>query len=180
MFKKEAGKFQLFASGVIVSIDKNIFIFSAGHVFDDPNIEIWTTGKENEFVRIGGEIISNDVLNRNKDKIDLCLIKLNEDTLRFLLDSYIPIEKNELGVNHHVKELPIYYTLGYPVTRTKNITRHQYIQISAFEYITIGANKTEYDDADCNQYENIVFKYDKIIPIIMTLCNLALDQIYLE
>ncbi|NNE16245.1 MAG: hypothetical protein HKN51_14770 [Saprospiraceae bacterium] len=149
-------------SGVFVEIDSEKFLFTAAHVTDDMEDDIYVGIGENEVLKLGGELTRNEAPgNRDDDKIDIAIMKLSDETIEKLGDQYDFIKQDELGINHEFKELPMYQSVGFPATKSKFNKFKNELKSRPFLYTTMPAKSELYEKLGCQTYSNIIVHYDK-------------------
>lgn len=161
IFSEENQEFKPCASGVFIELEEKWFLFTAAHVFDNENEILWVRMGSKKFIKLQGNITVNEVINRKNDNIDLGIMELYSQTINYLKESFIPITKNELGINSEIKLLPDYLVFGYPVTKSKVNSFKNTIKISPFVYNTIPAVEDIYSKLQYDKAQNILLKYDK-------------------
>lgn len=149
-------------SGVFIEINNLKFLITAAHVVDDKEDEIYVGVDTHELVKLGGELTKNIAVGqRDNDKIDISILKLNQKTIEKLGNKYDFIKQGELGINHEFKSLPMYTSVGFPASKSKYNSYKNEIKSSPFIYITMPAEQTIYDELQCESFSNVIVYYDK-------------------
>jgi hypothetical protein len=151
-------------SGVFIEIDQNYFLITAAHVIEGQENDIYIGIGEHEALKLGGDLIVNALpagRHRDKDKIDIAILRLNQETINKLSGKYSFIRQSELGVNHELKLLPMYISVGFPATKSKYNRVKDEIKSKPFIYTTMPASTETYSKLKCDLFTNIIVHYDK-------------------
>lgn len=108
-------------SGLFIKYLDNYYVVSAAHVLAEHYNDTFVILEDKELV-IGGRIVSSpmpDSGNRDDDKIDISVIKVEPESAKELLTIFNAIEISEIELNHKINETPTYFSVGYPLTKTK-------------------------------------------------------------
>lgn len=149
-------------SGVFIEIYGSKFLITAAHVVDDKEDEIYVGIDTHELLMLGGDLTKNIAPgHRDDDKIDISILKLNQETIDKLGGKYQFINQNELGINHEQKLLPMYTSVGFPASKSKYNSYKDEIKSKPFIYTTMPAEQAIYDELKCENFSNIIVHYDK-------------------
>lgn len=149
-------------SGVFIEIDSSYFLITAAHVVDDKEHDIYVGIDTHEGLTLGGELTKNTAPgHRDDDKIDISILKLNQETLDKLGDKYEFVKQNELGINHEYKLMPMYTSVGFPASKSKYNSFKEEIKSKPFIYTTMPAEPAIYDELNCESFANLIVHYDK-------------------
>jgi len=149
-------------SGVFIEIDGSKFLITAAHVVDDKENDIYIGIDTNELLTLGGELIRNVAPgDRSGDKIDISILKLNQETIDKIGDKYEFVKKNEIGVNHEFRNLPMYTSVGFPASKSKYNSFKNKIKSTPFIYHTMPGPPEIYNKLNCEMFSNIIVHYDK-------------------
>jgi hypothetical protein len=149
-------------SGVFVEVGEEKFLFTAAHVTDDKEDEIYVGIGEHEVLKLGGDLTRNQAPgHRDDDKIDIAIMKLSDETIQKLGNQYDFIKQGELGINHELKNLPMYQSVGFPATKSKFNRYKNELKSKPFLYTTMPAETKLYEELKCEPYSNIIVHYDK-------------------
>lgn len=159
--KYEKGKIIAHGSGVFIQVDSQKFLISAAHVIDGYFDKIHVLISNKELLSLGGEITINNSGNRDNDKLDIAIIKLNEGTINNLGSTYHFIKKDELGINHTLVDELRYSSVGFPVTRTNYNPTSKEFKSESFLFLTIPANQSIYHELGCRLNINTLVRYSK-------------------
>lgn len=135
------------ASGVLITIDDNYYLLTAGHVYKDCEFENIGFFSDGFFFVIQGEI------KYTLDDIDMAVCKLNQATVEELIQKYDFLPSEKIRVGHKLTKELKYYIYGFPTSKTKIIRRYSEIRLGNFQYLTVGVtDSTVYEamklDAD--------------------------------
>ena len=151
-----------YGSGVFIIIDNEKFLLTAAHVTDEKENDIYVGIGTNTLLKLGGDLIRNIPSgSRKDDRVDISILKLNNETIEKLGNNYQFIEQNELGINHEFKLLPMYQSVGFPATKSKYNPFKNEIKSVPFLYTTMPASKEVYRELDCDINSNVIVHYDK-------------------
>jgi len=168
---------KLYATGVLVEIDKNYFIFTAAHVTDAAENHIYIIPSKNDAIRLGGEWVFNALLNgekRDDDKCDVAVFKINDENgivmtqriYRFLSYSDIHINhelKTGVQINDEYPNGPGYLMIGFPVSSNwnRNTKYKETFESKPLVHPVSLASEDIYEKLKYNTYQNIIINYDR-------------------
>jgi hypothetical protein len=153
-----------YATGIFLTIDNNYFLITAAHVIENREEDIFVGYGNNNVVKLGGELIMNslpDGLERDDDKIDIAIFRLNEETVGYVSKQYEFITYSDIQVNHEIKELPLYSAIGFPASKNKFNKFKNELKSRPFIYTTMPAKIEVYKELGCEPFTNIIVHYDK-------------------
>ncbi len=151
-----------FGSGVFIKVDKNHFLITAAHVAEGLNYKLFVGINNDTVFNLGGDITTNNFEGqRENDRIDLCVIKLCEETVDTIKNAYNFLDKSELGVNHIYTEFPMYEIVGFPVTKSKYNKFKKQLKSRPWRFITNPVKEEKYKTLKCNKDFNIALNYDR-------------------
>ncbi|CAM1374645.1 hypothetical protein [Tenacibaculum xiamenense] len=162
LFVKNTDKPSGFATGVFVKINEHHFIFTAGHVAENNISEIFIIiNNEGRFINPGGEWVINKVEGeREDDRIDVVILKLDELSITEISKSYDFLEKTYLDDSHNDTTYPGYSLVGFPESRNRYNKYKGKLERELFQFNT---TSVEGEDEDIyNKYE-----YDRSINILI-------------
>lgn len=152
------------ATGIFLMIENQHFLITAAHVVENLQTEIYIGYGKHKVVRLGGELSINQIpMNekRDNDKIDVAIIKLDEESIGYVKQRYKFINILELGINHDIQKLPLYSAIGFAASQNKfNKVKNQ-LNSNPFIYTTIPADEDIYTELNCKQFLNLIVQYDK-------------------
>ncbi len=149
-------------SGVFIQVASEKFLITAAHVVDNKKNEIYVGIGEHDIICLGGESTVNQAPGlRDDDRIDLSILKLNNETIVKLGDQYQFLNQNELGINHDFKLMPLYQSVGFPASKSKYNRHKDELKSTPFLYTTMPAEQKIYNELGCKQYSNFIVQYDK-------------------
>lgn len=149
-------------SGVFVKIGDEKFLLTAAHVIDKFENDIYVGIKSNTVLKLGGELTANRAPgSRDDDKMDIAIMKLSQETVEQIQDTYDFLDYNELGINHEFRPLPMYQSVGFPASMSKYNRYKNALKSKPFLYTTMPAKLEIYEELGCEQYLNIIVHYDK-------------------
>jgi len=150
-----------YGSGVLVQIDEHYFVFTAAHVIENTDETIGVGFLENNFRTLGGTKLFNQTNNRENDKQDVGIIKLDDPSVRYLKTLYKFIQKEDLGINHEPVFNPQYVAVGFPATKSKYNAYKNALKSVPFNYITHPVKPQNPIKVDFNPVSQLLIHYDK-------------------
>ena len=108
-------------SGVFIKYNDNYYVVSAAHVLAEHYNDTFVILDDNE-LKIGGQLISSKMPkseSRGDDKIDISIIKVDEKSEKALLKSFSALDASEIGIGHNLSNEGAYFSVGFPLTKTK-------------------------------------------------------------
>lgn len=159
----ENGEPKPHASGVFVRIKDHHFLFTAGHVIDDCENEIYVgTHQGDTIYRFGGKWIKNDPnTTREYDRIDMAILEIDQDSMKIIGSSYQFIDYYNIDLSHVPRLLPMYVSVGFPCSKSKFNSYKNELKSTPFLYVTMCANDKIYKELGCDPRVNIIVNYDK-------------------
>jgi hypothetical protein len=151
-------------SGVFVEIENNYFVLTAGHVVDNCENDICIGLKSGNVVyKLGGEWITNKPKSdRDNDKLDAAIIKLDNNTIDLIGNHYHFINMDNIETNHEPRILNEYISLGFPSSMSKyNPYKKEGFKSKPFPYITKCAEDVVYKKLGYDKNVNIIVNYEK-------------------
>ncbi len=162
LFKKEKENFEAFGTGVFIQIEQNYFLLTVAHVAEGLDFELYVGIEKNTMFRLGGNIVTNNTSNRDKDRFDLCVLKLCQETVLNISDAYRFLNIDEIQLNHEFKELPTYQLLGFPVTRSKYNHFKKKLYSKSYRFITSAVVDNDiYTKLKCEKAFNVLLNYNR-------------------
>lgn len=157
-------------SGVFVEIDDNFFLFTAAHVVDDRENDIFIgMGTNEKHVLKGDWVVSPipDNLTRCNDKIDAAVLKLDTEQVGVIQERYVFLSLDEIKLNHTISDIQSYVGVGFPGewnycdpyfdSRSLNDRERSTPLICAAS----PAPDNVYTESGCHISQNIIVRYDK-------------------
>lgn len=149
-------------SGVFIKYKENYYVISAAHVLAEYYNDTFVILDDVELV-IGGRLISSPMPssgNRADDKIDIAIIKVDPSCVPQLLTRYKALDVNEIELGHQMKELTTYFSVGFPLTRTKKVWNANEIKSIGFSYQSEPFLNYNYDKFGFSSEINFAIKFD--------------------
>jgi len=159
--EEKNGKAKAHASGIFINVDDSYFLITAAHVVEKHKDEIFVPLRNFDALQLGGTLTTNVAFQKEKDKIDIAIIKLSEDAFNLVNGYYSFLSQNELGISHEVKKLPSYLSFGYVCSGSKVKYGTDKFIAKPFNYVTVPADEKIYKELSCQLFENIIIHYDK-------------------
>jgi len=152
------------ATGVFIRIENFHFLISAAHVFENHTDENFIWNENEKFNRLGGELIMNslpDGMNREKDKIDVAILRLDDESIEIAKKKYKFLNDSEIEINHKIIDAPLYTAVGFPKTYNEFSRYKNELQIKPFIITTQPASVEIYKVFEREISLNIIVIYDK-------------------
>lgn len=147
-----------------MQVENCYFLFTAAHVSEDLQNEIVIGIEKKLTVILGGEWTFNGLDKNHKrkdDKIDIAILKLDNESVEHIKKQYSFINQNQLGINHEIKNLPYYTAIGFPASQNRFNRFKGELKSTPFIYNTVPADGQKYLDLNCKEYENLILVYEK-------------------
>jgi hypothetical protein len=126
------------ASGLLISIDNRYFMLTAAHVIAEDYNNTFIILPEKE-LQLGGLLHFTPLPKSGKradDKIDIAVMELEESVVTDIQKSFDFITLANIGIGHKGVDLPYYYSVGYPASKTKKVWGKDEISAIPFPYQT--------------------------------------------
>lgn len=161
MLLTDTSNYKVYGTGVFIQIQDHYFLISAAHVFDKFGELFIPLAKDYEIITPGGKIFNNNAPNRDKDSIDVGIMKLEEKCVSHLLCAYNFLKADDLAINHIFQSEEYYTFLGYPTTKSKNIYKTDIFDSTSFFHFTTPKSNEDYLKFNRNPAVNVVTSYDR-------------------
>lgn len=165
--------YKLQGTGVLISVAKEKFLLTAAHVFDDDKELMIPLSDNNLFVPGGTWIFNNFNGNREKDKLDIAILKLDEESANELGSKYSFLTEENLLLNHNPTNLFLYTFFGYPETFSRFRQSKGSFHCKAFFHFNFVCEDKIYLELDRSKQTNIIVNYNKQKSINYKLKTLA-------
>lgn len=149
-------------SGVFIKYKENYYVVSAAHVLAEYYNNTFVILDDIELV-IGGRIISTPMPttgSRDDDKIDISIIRVDPSCVPQLLTRYKALDSSEIELVHQMKELTTYFSVGFPLTRTKKVWNAKEIKSIGFSYQSEPFLNYNYEKFGFSAVNNFAIKFD--------------------
>lgn len=149
-------------SGIFIQIEGKGYLITAAHVLAEYYRDTFVILPDEELF-LGGNLTSTEppeTNNRNDDKIDISVFKMNTECRDKLLSRYTPLRINEIQLNHQLRYSPSYFLVGYPITKTKKVWNKDEIKSQAFTYQSETDLNFDYKRFGFNKKTTIALKFD--------------------
>ena len=151
-------------SGVFVKIKNVHFLFTAAHVVENLQSDIFIGTEKDIVVRMGGTWTMNTLetgQKREDDKLDIAILRLDDESILYANQFYGFIDDSEIGYNHVTKPLPFYTGVGFPSTKSKLNKYKRSIVSRPLIFNTKPCEEELYAKLDCDKGINLLVGYDK-------------------
>lgn len=165
--------YKLQGTGVLVSIGKEKFILTAAHVIDDDKELMIPLNDNNLFVPGGNWIFNNFNGNREKDKLDIAILKLDKESANELELKYSFLSEENFLFNHNPTNIFLYTFLGYPETFSRYSQSKGSFHCRPFFHFNFICEEKVYQELDYSKERNILINYNKQKSINYKLKSLA-------
>jgi len=154
---------QPFASGVLIKILQDYYIWTASHIIDEKIEKIAIPINKNKVIYPGGKWIFSTTQS-NPDKYDIAILKLSPQSVEDIKTKYSFVEQNCIGINHKVINLPLYSINGFPTSLSRPKYKTGDIEPSFFSHsCTCVTASDEYNPFNLLPHINILIQYPKQI-----------------
>lgn len=154
-------KYKVYGTGVFIQIQDHYFLISAAHVFDKYSELFIFLSRDYEIIKPGGTTYNHNAANRDKDTIDIAVMKLDKECVPHLLRSYNFLKAEDLAINHIFQSEEYYTFLGYPTTISKILYKTDIFDSTTFFHFTTPERNENYSKFDRNPAVNVVTSYNK-------------------
>lgn len=149
-------------TGIFLKILDDYFLITVAHVAESLNFEFYVGLEKHTIFKLGGNLVTNKTNNRDKDKFDICVLKLCSETIENISKTYNFLNLQEININHDYKNLPLYELVGFPATKSKYNKYKKKLYSKAYRYITTPVlEKNIYKNLKCSTSYNVILNYDR-------------------
>ena len=148
------------ASGVLIEVQKNKFLITAGHFIVSNDVENIGIMIEEKFYILNGAIkYINPYESEEADKIDIAAWKLDDDVVNDLSKKYSFLPYEDIDFNHIVSSKPQYLIVGFPWLNTIVKRATSQLIVTPFIFITQETEKKNYKRLKFNEQSSILLDY---------------------
>lgn len=158
---RDMSNYKVHGTGVFIQIQKHYFLVSAAHVFDKFRELFIPLSRDYEIIKVGGEIYNHSAVNRDKDEIDVAVMKLDNKCVPHLLQVYNFLQADDLAINHKFENKEYYTFLGYPATKSKILYRTDIFDSTTFFHFTTPERSEIYQKFNRNPAVNVITSYNR-------------------
>ncbi|WP_343614100.1 hypothetical protein [Flavobacterium sp.] len=148
-------------TGIFIQIQEHYFLISAAHVMDKHGEFFIFLSREKEIIKPGGDTYINRTENREKDELDIAVLRLDDDCLPHIKRSYSFLQAEDLAINHIFQSWEYYTFLGYPASRAKIKYKTDIFDITTLFHFTAPIEVEYYAEFGRNPFVNVVVSYNK-------------------
>ncbi|MFH6991054.1 hypothetical protein [Flavobacterium sp. FlaQc-48] len=161
MLLTDTSSYKVYGTGVFIQIQDHYFLISAAHVFDKYSELFIFLSRDYEIIRPGGTTYNHNAANRDKDTIDIGVLKLDKECVPHLLRTYNFLQADDLAINHIFQSEEYYTFLGYPATKSKKKYKTDIFDSTSFFHFTTPERNEDYSKFDRNPAVNVVTSYNR-------------------
>ncbi len=161
MLLTDHSKYKVYGTGVFIQIQDHYFLISAAHVFDNYRELFIPLSRDYEVITPGGTTYNHNSANRDKDTIDIGVMKLDDQCIPHLLRSYNFLQADDLAINHIFQNEEYYTFLGYPSTKSKISWNTDIFDTNSFFHFTTPKKNEEYSKLNRNPAVNVATSYNR-------------------
>lgn len=148
-----------FGSSILFSRDGDYYLITAAHCIKQKNnlikIGVMISGK---FYFVKGTVVMNKGQN---DSIDIAAVKLENETVEILKDSYQFISKRDILSNKNIENETEYLIVGFPISKTSIDYKMKRIKTEPFVFISKSKDENSYLKQRINDTQNILLGFSK-------------------
>lgn len=150
-----------YASCILLSIEKQYFLLTAGHVIEENDPEDLGIMIGNTFFILHGEArYINPYLDEKSDKIDITVMKIDEQLANSLKQRYKFLSKDKLELDHNLNyDEPKYLIVGFPWRKSKPNPVKKTITSKPLVFAGYLAGDDAYKDLRLEKQTNIILKF---------------------
>lgn len=138
MLLTDTSNYKVHGTGVFIQIQEHYFLVSAAHVFDRYRDLFIFLSEDYEIIKPGGTIFYNNPANRDKDGIDVAVLKLDDNCVSHILRRYTFVQAEDLAINHTFRDGECYTFLGYPTSKSKVLYKTDIFDATTFLFYFAG------------------------------------------
>jgi len=149
-------------SGVFIKYNGNYYVVTAAHILAEHYNDTFVILDNKELI-IGGRLVSSPMPNsgkRDDDKIDISVLKVDNQCVQDLLTRFKALDVSEVECKHTLRDTATYFSVGYPLTRTKKIWGKNDIKSIGFTYQTEPIMDFDFEKFHFNSNTTIAVKFD--------------------
>lgn len=157
----DKANYKAHGTGVFIQIQEHYFLVSAAHVMDRHGEFFIFLSQEYEIIYPGGDTYINRTENREKDELDIAVLRLDDDCLPHIKRSYSFVQAEDLAVNHIFQPWEYYSFLGFPASKAKVKYTTDIFGITILFHFTAPIGAEYYEEFGRNPYVNVVATYNR-------------------
>ncbi|BDU25130.1 hypothetical protein FLGSB24_18740 [Flavobacterium sp. GSB-24] len=161
MLLTNTSNYKVHGTGVFIQIQDHYFLISASHVFDRYRELFIPLSRDYEIIKPGGTTFYNNEANRDRDGVDVAVMKLDDYCVSNLLKRYNFLQAEDLAINHIFQNEEYYTFLGHPSTRSKILWNTNIFNSTTFFHFSTPEKNEDYLKFDRNPAVNVVTSYNK-------------------
>ncbi|MBB4801800.1 hypothetical protein HNP37_001861 [Flavobacterium nitrogenifigens] len=161
MLDKSSYSYKAHGTGVFIQIQNHYFLVSAAHVMDKHGEFFIFLSQEKEIIYPGGDTYINRTENREKDELDIAVLRLDDECLPHIKRSYSFVQAEDLAINHIFQPWEYYAFLGFPASKTKVKYKTDIFCITTLFHFTAPIGAEHYEQLGRNPYVNVIATYNK-------------------
>ncbi|PIF34536.1 hypothetical protein CLU81_5191 [Flavobacterium sp. 9] len=150
-------------SGVFIKYKENYYVVTAAHVLAEYYNETFVILHDTELT-IGGQLYNTEMPKsgmRADDKIDISILKVDNNSATKLLTRFKALEScSEIATNHNLSNAASYFSVGFPLTKTKKVWGKDEIKSIGFTYQTEPILNYEFKKFGFDSLSTIAIKFD--------------------
>ena len=148
------------ASGVLIEVQKQKFLITAGHFVESNEPENIGIMIENTFYILNGMVkYVNPFESEQADKIDIAVWKIDENVAVELSKKYSFLQYEDIEFNHVVSSDPKYLIVGFPWKSTIEEKATKKLIVSPLIFLTKSSDKKFYKQLKFEEHSNILLDY---------------------
>lgn len=149
------------ATCILATVEKQDFLFTAGHVIheNDPE-DLGIMIERNFHILIGETRYINPEFNEEYDKIDIAVMKLDESLADILKSRYKFLTTYNLEIEHNlIYDEPKYLIVGYPWRKSRPNPIKKTITAKPLVFAGFLAGEDAYKELKLNKETNIILNF---------------------
>lgn len=154
--------FEPFGSGILLSIEDDIFLISAGHCF---TYESWPQismpGKDNTMINLRHGELNTTLPEGGTGKMDIAILKFGSNMHKYVKDHYNLVTINNVSLGYQPRHGEELIFTGYPITKTKRKGRN--FMAYPFKFYTRLQNDSYFEKLGIEKGCFIITQYRKRI-----------------
>jgi|GEM_PF-3322631 len=149
-------------SGVFLKYKESYYVVSAAHVLAEHYNETFVI-LDDEELRIGGRLVISPMPDsglRGDDKVDIAVLRVDDRSRQALLSRFKAVEIQEIETKHKIRREAAYFSVGFPLTKTKKVWGKDEIRSIGYTYQTEPILDFNFAKFGFNKHTTIAMKFD--------------------
>jgi len=148
------------ATGVLINVQGNKFLITAGHFLEETEAENIGIMINNKFYILNGDLkYISPSSGEMENKLDVGVWKLESEVISSLETKYSFLPFDKIDFNHTISLKPEYLIVGYPWKMTVEKHSRKTWEVSPFIFLTDKADNSLYKRLNFQEHSNLLLHY---------------------